>query len=255
MASVPRVNDERVRLRATFDEVAELYDRVRPGYPRELFDDLARLAGVGPGCRVLEIGPGTGQLTAPLAERGCTIVAVELGAGLAAAARRNLARYPAVDVVNADFETWPVPPARFDLVIAATAMHWIDPAVWAAKTAAALRPGGRVAAVETHHVAGGTMAYFADAQRACYVRYDPRARLSERPPDPAEIPSAGAAGRYEWEHTYTTAEYLDLLRTYSGTLSLPTADAAALLGCIESLIDGRYGGRVSKRYLTQLLLS
>jgi hypothetical protein len=61
---------ERVRLRETFDAAAERYDRARPGYPAAMFDDLADLAGVGPGCRVLEIGSGTGQATAPLAGAG-----------------------------------------------------------------------------------------------------------------------------------------------------------------------------------------
>src|SRR3712207_9472293 len=84
------------RLRAIFDEDAERYDRARPGYPPALFDDLAALAGIGPGCRVLEIGCGTGQATVPLAERGCEVVAVELGPQMAAVARRNLARFPAV---------------------------------------------------------------------------------------------------------------------------------------------------------------
>ena len=39
--------------------------------------------------------------TVALAERGCRVVAVELGAALAAVARRNLARFPAVEVVTA----------------------------------------------------------------------------------------------------------------------------------------------------------
>src|SRR4029450_9212770 len=96
--------DEAARLRVTFDEDAERYDRARPGYPSAVFDDLAELAGIGPGCRVLEIGCGTGQATVPLAERGCQIVAVELGAGLAAVARRNLARFPDVPVITAAVE-------------------------------------------------------------------------------------------------------------------------------------------------------
>jgi ubiquinone/menaquinone biosynthesis C-methylase UbiE len=53
----------RVHLGRTFDEDAELYDRARPGYPPELFDDLAEVAGTGPGCRVLEVGAGTGKAT------------------------------------------------------------------------------------------------------------------------------------------------------------------------------------------------
>src|SRR5687767_13722173 len=134
-------NAGRQGLRVTFDEDAERYDRARPGYPSSIFDDLAELAGIGPGCRVLEIGCGTGQATVPLAERGCEVVAVELGTELAEVARRNLARFPDVQVVNAAFERWPLPPEPFDVVLSATAFHWIDPTVRVVKSADALRPG------------------------------------------------------------------------------------------------------------------
>src|SRR4051812_50087130 len=103
--SSPR--DQAERLRTTFSEDAERYDRARPGYPTALYDDLARLAGVGPGCRVLEIGCGTGKATVPLAERGCTIVGVELGAEMAAVARRRLARHSDVEILVAPFEEFP----------------------------------------------------------------------------------------------------------------------------------------------------
>ncbi len=43
-------------LRTTFDAAAELYDRVRPGYPPDLLDDLVALAHIGPSSRMLEIG-------------------------------------------------------------------------------------------------------------------------------------------------------------------------------------------------------
>jgi SAM-dependent methyltransferase len=163
---------DRERLRSTFDQAAELYDRVRPRYPPALFDDLAELTGIGPGSRVLEIGPGTGQATIPLAERGCQVVAVELGAHLATVARHNLARFPAVEIVTAAFEDWPLPAAPFDLVLAATAFHWIAPAVRVTKAADALRPGGWLATITTHHIAGGDESFFADAQ-TCYERWDP----------------------------------------------------------------------------------
>ena len=77
-------SNDYVRLRETFNEDAARYDRARPRYPVQMFDDLAA-AGVAPGPRVLEIGCGTGQATVPLAERGYRIVAVELGTDLAAA--------------------------------------------------------------------------------------------------------------------------------------------------------------------------
>src|ERR671933_454382 len=64
---------DRRRLRTTFEEVPELYERARPLYPPELFDDLVAYAGLEAGSRVLEIGCGTGQATLPLAERGLAV--------------------------------------------------------------------------------------------------------------------------------------------------------------------------------------
>jgi SAM-dependent methyltransferase len=240
-------------LRATFAGIAELYERVRPGYPDELFDRFA-------GARVLEIGPGTGQATRALAARGCTVVAVELGAPLAAVARRTLAAFPAVEVVTADFETWPLPAEPFDVVLAATSFHWLDPRRRVAKCAAALRPGGTLATIATHHVAGGTAGFFAAVQ-GCYERWDPATppglRLTPAariPPDPEDLGPAFEPPefeRWEWDATYSRAGYLDLLSTYSGHIALPEPARAGLFDCIGGLVDA-YGGSVTKRYLTEL---
>ncbi|MFE6177145.1 class I SAM-dependent methyltransferase [Streptomyces sp. NPDC056464] len=258
----------RTRLSRTFDEDAELYDRARPGYPPELYDDLRELAGAVPGSRVLEVGCGTGQATVPLAERGCRITAVEAGPQMAAVARRNLAGHAGVEVVTAEFERWPLPQEPFDTVVSATAFHWIDPAVRVAKAADALRPEGALAVVRTQHVRGGTEEFFVEVQR-CYERFDPATTPGLRPPastdfdgsDHAqEVARDGRFGptvyrRYERDLTYSTADYLELLRTYSGHRALPNAARDGLLGCIAGLIDGRYGGRVTKRYLLELGVS
>lgn len=256
-----------LRLRETFNEDADRYDRARPGYPAQMFDDLAA-AGVAPGARVLEIGCGTGQATVPLVERGYPIVAVEWGANMAAVARRNLAGFDSVEIVTAAFEEWPLPGEPFDVVFSATAFHWIDPAVRVTKSADALRPGGLLATVGTHHIAGGTWteAFFAEIQ-TLYQRFDPStspglrlAGAREIPEDDRELISSERFGpasfhRYEWELSYSTADYLDLLLTYSGHRALPEARQSALLNSIARLIDVDHGGRVVKRYLTELRLA
>jgi SAM-dependent methyltransferase len=125
---------DRQRLRLIFNQDAELYDRARPGYPSESLAELARLVPLE-GCRVLEIGCGTGQVTLPLAQRGCAITALDIGANLAALAREKLAPYAAARVIVGAFEDWRLPDQPFDLVASATAFHWIDPAIRVEKAA------------------------------------------------------------------------------------------------------------------------
>ncbi|MFK4086281.1 class I SAM-dependent methyltransferase [Kribbella sp. NPDC020789] len=247
----------REMLRQTFTEDAELYDRVRPTYPEQLYDDLSQLLDVATP-RVLEIGPGTGQATRPMIERGWSVQAVELGAELAAVARRNL---PQADIVVADFDTWELPEPSFDLVLSATAFHWLDPATRVRRCAQVLRPGGLLAVVSTHHVAGGSEQLFADVQN-CYERFTDDADSSGLPPasavpkDSSEVDASGLFGpvefrRYEWELTYTAGEYLDVLSSYSGHRALTSQRRDRLYECVRALIDAD-GGTITKRYLTQL---
>jgi SAM-dependent methyltransferase len=256
----------RESLRATFGQDAELYDQCRPGYPDRVFDDLATLAGLDVDSRVLEIGCGTGQATLPVARLGCTIVAVELSPDMAAVARRNLAPFPSVIIVASAFEDWQPPTEAFDTVISATAFHWIDPNVRMRKAADLLRPDAALAVISTHHVAGGTDAFFADAQR-CYERFDPTTppglRLStgdETPDETAEFGQSGRFGpvefrRYRWQHTYTTREYLNLLMTYSGPRAMTPQARSGLFTCIAHLIDNHHGGQITKQYMTRLAIA
>ncbi|GAA1690879.1 class I SAM-dependent methyltransferase [Kribbella yunnanensis] len=244
-------------LRQTFTEDAELYDRVRPGYPEQLYDDLAEvLSSTKPS--VLEIGPGTGQATRPMVRRGWSITAVELGAELAAVARRNL---PAADIIVADFDTWELPEPTFDLVLSATAFHWLDPATRVRRCARVLRPGGVLAVVSTHHIAGGSEQFFVDVQR-CYDRFTDDPEKGGLPAasavleDSSEFDASGLFGpvrfrRYAWEVVYSTAEYVELLSSYSGHRALTADRRDGLYDCVRALIEAD-GGTVTKRYLTQL---
>jgi SAM-dependent methyltransferase len=258
---------DREALRRTFGEDAERYDRARPGYPEAMVDDLVRLAGLVPGDRVLEIGCGTGQLTVPLAARGLSVTCVELSGELAAVARRNLeAAQPAIPatVVEAAFEGWTDPGPPFDLLVAATSFHWVDPAVRVVKSVGLLRPGGSLAVIGTEHVAGpdGLFAVLQD----CYVRWDPDVsepsqlappeEMPQRLPELDESPLLGPVQlrRYVRDITYSTESYLDLLLTYSGHRALPAHLRDGLLGCIRSLIEAR-DGRITKTYLTELRLA
>jgi ubiquinone/menaquinone biosynthesis C-methylase UbiE len=131
-----------------FDEIAAEYDRHRPTYPDELIDQACRVAGIGSGDHVLEVGCGTGQLTRGLVARGLHVTALEPGKSLIALARQNLQGAGEVEFVNAQFEDALLPREQFQAVFSASAFHWIDPKVGWQKTADVLVPGGTLALVQ-----------------------------------------------------------------------------------------------------------
>ncbi|MGA3219780.1 MAG: class I SAM-dependent methyltransferase [Acidimicrobiales bacterium] len=104
---------------------------------------MVEATGLGPAAQLLEVGCATGKATLPLARRGFVITCLEPGPALAAAARTNLSGFE-VRVIQERFERWP-PDRPYDLVLAATAWHWVDPKVRYHKAAAALRPQGWLA--------------------------------------------------------------------------------------------------------------
>jgi len=131
-----------------FDEVAAEYDRRRPTYPDELVDQACRVAGIGSGDQVLEVGCGSGQLTRALLARGLRVTALEPGKSLIALARQNLAGGGEVEFVNAQFEDALLPREQFQAVFSASAFHWVDPKVSWQKAADVLVRGGTLALVQ-----------------------------------------------------------------------------------------------------------
>lgn len=256
-------NSPRQRLRTAFEEVPDLYDRARPSYPEQVFDDLVTLAQLPQAARIVEIGCGTGQATLPLAARGFRITCIELGEQLAAVARRKLAAFPAVEIVNADFETWQPVEAEFDAVVAFTAFHWIDRELRYEKSAALLRGGGALAVVATNHVlpVDGDQ-FFVDVEEDYQaVVPDKQPRFPERPEEigdlSEEIEASGlfadiAARRYLWDVSYTADDYTVVLDTYSGHRALDDSTRQRLYERIHRRIEARSERSVRKTYLATL---
>ena len=253
---------ERERLRQTFDAVAADYQQARPEYPPGLYDTLVALTAIQPEKDALcEVGSASGKATLPLARRGFAITCVELGAALAAEARRNLASFGRVTVVNADFETWQPPDGeRFGLVFAATAWHWIDPAVKYRRSASLLRPGGHLAFWEAAHVRpDGGDPFFEEIQDV----YD---EIGSGVPDgtvfatpdtlqshEAEIAASGlfspaAIRRFDWEIRYAAEEYIALLETFSTNLSMQPWQRERLYGEIRRRLAQRPDGILRRHW-------
>jgi SAM-dependent methyltransferase len=259
---------DRRDLGRVFNEAPELYDRVRPTYPDELFADLVTITGIDEDSSVLEVGCGTGQATRSLAALGCSITAVEPGAGMAALARRRIATFRNVDVETSTFEEWDDRGRRFDVLVAASAWHWVDPSVGTQRAHDVLNPGGWIALLGNVVVRrpGEPEVYAETAD--LHERFSPGNPDWGHPPFEDDVRAADEGRRpvddpgslfgpmiVRWYPTvqwFDGAGYADLLRSTSLYRKLDRDVREPLLDAIAERIRTQLGDRVSRRYMTIL---
>src|SRR5580658_9712923 len=128
---------QRREVAESFGADAARYNRARPSYPPALVDWI--VAGQREAALV-DAGCGTGITARLFQAAGCRVLGVDPDPRMA-----DLARQSGMDVEVAKFEEWDAAGRTFDAVIAGQAWHWVDMTAGAAKAAAVLRPGGRLA--------------------------------------------------------------------------------------------------------------
>jgi SAM-dependent methyltransferase len=250
--------------RFTFDNVAALYDAARPGYPRALFDDIAAIAGLKPGDKILEVGCGSGQATRDFIERGYRTVALDPGPGLIEIARHKFAGATNVEFITSTFEAWPIEQAAYKLVASAQAWYWIAPDVRFAKAAEALVRGGMLAVFGS--VPTGVNSPVHEELRDVYARHFPD--YSGVPPEAWYMPAGPIAGLFEesglfapashhsyaWQKTHSASSFVRLLGTLSYIQILARDKRDALFDAVAKAIDA-HGGRCELHYETHLYMA
>jgi SAM-dependent methyltransferase len=252
---------QRGSFRGRFGEDVDAYDRTRPVAPDGVFDELVAAAGLRPGAPVVEIGPGTGQATRPLATRGLQVLALEVDGRLAARARENLADLEAVSVVTSPFEAWDPDGARFSMVFACNSFHWIEPEVGFAKAAAVLHDDGVLALLSTPVVVpDGASSFWWEVQddweAITGARLDPATRHPDvvsglATVDAPEWFQAPDTSRSPFDVVMTANDYVLNMSTQSGVKQLPPPAQLALLQRIERRIEAQ-GGTVKVHHLAIL---
>ena len=215
----------RMRRAKTFGGVADVYDRTRPGYPDEA---VQWMAGSSPGT-VLELGAGTGKLTASLLALGHMVVATDVEAQMLRPLRKWLT---GAGVAQARAEQIPLASSSVDVVVAGQAFHWFEPEPALAEIARVLRPGGTLALV-----------WNLRDETVPWVRKLGRLIGSEPPEDPTDL--LEDSGLYDgiehhtfrhWQEVHRDS-LVGLVESRSAVIDLPDDKRKALLAKVGELYD------------------
>ncbi len=234
--------DAKLRLASSFGGVAAAYAEHRPSYARAAMRWALKGA---PGLRVLDLGAGTGKLTAVLAGLGVDVVAVEPDPAMLAELRRAL---PQVATIIGDAEAIPLLDASVDAVLAGNAMHWFDMDVAGPQIARVLAPGGTLAGLwnlfddrvewvaELARISGEAAVGLRDTRTAWRS-----ASAMQRFPDLDSLRSFGAVEKSEFEHGQRrTAESLvATFATKAGMLVMPAYQRDVTLRRIRAFLASR----------------
>jgi SAM-dependent methyltransferase len=126
----------------SFEEVAAIYERARPGYPPEALAWIAEAFDLREGRTVLDLGAGTGKLTRQLVETAAHVVAVEPGDAMRAELERAV---PQAEALRGSAEEIPLPDESVDAITVGQAFHWFRHDEALPEMRRVLRPGGGVA--------------------------------------------------------------------------------------------------------------
>ena len=243
----------------TFNIVADAYEKIRPGYPDELYQALFAYAPLDASRSALEIGIGAGQATPPVLKTGCTLTAVEYGDQLARLCREKFSGYVRFSVITGKFEDAGLPEDSFDLVYSASAFHWVPEEIGYPKVFRILKSGGTFARFANHpYQAKDNPVLFEEIQNAYAEYYYPYykkqpGKLGEYTEEQAAA-RAAIADRYGFMdtqymlfhrvRTLSAAEYRKLIGTYSDHITIEERIRERFFDAIEDTIN-RHGGSIS----------
>jgi len=110
-----------------FSDKVDSYVKYRPGYPHEVIEFLQSQANLKDHSTIVDIGSGTGIFTRQLLDAGYKVFAVEPNGEMREAAEQLLRNYSDFISIAGSGEYTTLSDNIADLIVCATAFHWIDP--------------------------------------------------------------------------------------------------------------------------------
>jgi ubiquinone/menaquinone biosynthesis C-methylase UbiE len=260
--------------RTHFDDIVVEYDKMRPEYPREIFEDVIKNSNVLMGKTAVEIGAGTGKATRHFLELGYDVTAVEIGSNMADFLLKRFNAYKGFNVVISSFEDAVLQENSFDLIYAATAFHWVDAEIGCPKAFRLLKNGGTFALFRYNAIADEGNELYEEIQAVYEKHYYSYYKSDTRPvkkskedfEKPSEIYTSYrfedlktygfkdiSMKFYDGYKTFNADEYIVFLETMSDHRSLPNNNRMALYAGIKEAIM-KHGNHHKIDYIFQLYM-
>lgn len=241
-----------------FTDRVDSYVASRPGYPAEVLDLVRDQAGLDGPFTVADVGSGTGIFSRLLLERGAVVYAVEPNRPMRTAAESASGAHPRFHSLAGRAEATTLPDASVDLVTAAQAFHWFDPAAARREWLRILRRPAWALLVWNERLTEGEpfLAAFERFTTAWGTDYRQVRRAWVRGADMASFFGAGA-----WnERVFPNAQSLDregLIARVASSSYMPSSGPRhrAMSAALDRLFDDHQrDGRVTLVYETRVYL-
>ncbi len=243
----------------TFDTVASTYEKLRPGYVRELYQTIFAYIPINRNSNVIEVGIGGGQATLPILQTGCKLIAVEYGEHFSELCTEKFKDYPNFSVITNKFENVDFEDESCDLVYSASAFHWVPQEIGYPKVFAMLKSGGVFARFANHPYRDKGNPALSEELDKLYAMYYYKFHNKEQEV-PKEYGEEQAKSRamiaeeygftdiryalYFRTRTFSAKEYCTLLGTYSDHIAIEESIRTEFFSKIEETIN-RYGGKIT----------
>jgi ubiquinone/menaquinone biosynthesis C-methylase UbiE len=236
----------------SFELVADVYERARPGYPPEAVAWISERLGLRPGRTVLDLGAGTGKLSRALLKTGAHVIAVEPGDAMRAELERAA---PGAAALRGSAEDIPLPDGSVDAITVGQAFHWFRHDEAIPELHRVLRPAGGVALVWNSRDPDAPIQQEITELIAPFVPSDrPDVEDSQRRLAESLLFGPSEEGRFSFVEKLDTDMLAERIASVSFVAAAPADARRDLDSRIRRVAEG-LGGRVDFPYLTRAYVS
>ncbi|RKI77955.1 class I SAM-dependent methyltransferase [bacterium 0.1xD8-71] len=239
-----------------FDTVAATYEKLRPGYPDDLYKMLFNYITINKSSHAVEVGIGGGQATLPVLKTECNLTAVEYGENLSKLCEKKFEEYKNFSVITGKFENISLPDSQYDLVYSASAFHWVPEDIGYPKVYDILKSGGAFARFANHPYRDKSNPVLSTEIDKLYSKYyctyyNKEFKAETEYSEEQAVHRAQIAEKYGFTdirhamfyrtRTFSAKEYIELLGTYSDHIAMEEKIRTEFFAKIEETIN-QYGG-------------